>query len=289
MSKETPKIWTIRKVLEWTVERFSQMGITASPRLDAEVLLAHTLNTKRIHLYTDYDKPLTTDELASFRNYVRRRLAREPVAYIIGKREFWSLTLNVNPAVLIPRPETEILVETALALAKAIENPLIVDVGTGSGAIAIALALEVPQARVIAIDYSEAALGIARQNAIQCGAKITFLRGDLLDPLPDELKPQLIVSNPPYIPSCEIEQLAPEVKDWEPRVALDGGADGLSVIRRLISSAIQRLSSLGWLCLEIGSAQAASVQKLLGSYGFQSVKTRSDLNGLPRVTFGKMP
>jgi release factor glutamine methyltransferase len=278
--------WTILRVLTWTAERFARQGI-GSARLDAEVLLAHLLGVDRIRLYTDFDKPLAAPELARVRDGVRRRLAGEPVAYITGEREFWSLTLSVDRAVLVPRPETELLVEVALELCRGLERPTFVDVGTGSGAIAIALGHTLPAARLVAIDREAAAIEVAARNAARHAVTLTLLAGDLLDPLPPGEQPDLLLSNLPYVPSAELAGLAPEVRDWEPRTALDGGADGLALIRRLVPQASRRLPAGAALALEVGAGQAGAVRTLFEEHGFLAVEVRRDLAQLERVVVGR--
>jgi release factor glutamine methyltransferase len=285
MSRSSSSTWTILGVLDWTAERFAQQGLDA-PRVDAEVLLAHCLAQQRIQLYAHYDQPLAAEELAAYRAAIKRRMAREPVAYITGSREFWSLPLAVTPEVLIPRPETETLVEVALALSQRAARTL-VDVGTGSGALAIALASELPAARVLATDLGQAALALARGNATIHGLELELLQGDLLSPLPDDLQPELVVSNPPYVTTAEWQQLPPEVRDWEPRAALDGGPDGLSVIRRLVPAAAGRLAPGGHLALEVGAGQAPQVMELLREQGFTKVRAHPDLAQVERVVSGR--
>lgn len=275
--------WTILKVLSWTAERFAKENL-ATPRLDAEILLAHALCVDRVRLYLDFDKPLEPSELSVYRGCVQRRLAREPVAYITGQREFWSLAVGVSPAVLIPRPDTELLVEQGLALARAMgEAPTVVDVGTGSGAIALALARELPGARVVATDVDPAALEVAARNAGAHALQIALCAGDLLDALDPGLAPDLVVANLPYIASEELAGLEPEITRYEPRLALDGGPDGLDLIRRLIPQAAACLRPDGALALEVGWRQAAQVQQLLEQQGFSRLHVHRDLAGLERV------
>lgn len=280
--------WDLLAVLNWTAQRFTREAVD-SPRLDAEVLLAHCLGVERIRLYMDHDKPLSEAERAVFRELVRRRLAGEPVAYIIGTREFWSLVLEVGPAVLIPRPETEGLVEQALARLGAMGRPepvTAVDVGTGSGAIALALASELPHAAIHATEISPAALELARSNAARLELSVQWHQGDLLERLPRQLRPDLVVSNPPYIASRDLVKLPRDVRSFEPRGALDGGADGLQVINRLVPQAAQRLGPGGALMLEIGHDQGPAVGQLLRLHGFEQVEIIKDLAGLDRIVSG---
>ncbi len=262
-----PSEWTILSILEWTTGYFRQHAID-SPRLDAEILLAHSLGLQRIDLYLRYDQPLGTDERAAFKRFVKRRAAREPVAYIVGRREFWGLDLAVDAHVLTPRPETERLVETALAFLNSItaRHPLrVLDVGTGSGCIALALAHDCPQALVTATDISRPALAVARHNIVRHGLaeRIQLVAGRGLEMFaPPRPRFDLIVSNPPYIPSADIKHLEPEVRDYEPRGALDGGEDGLAAYRHLLPAAAGCLRSGGQLILEIGWNQRTAVTQL---------------------------
>ena len=227
--------WTVLKVLQWTTEYFSEKGFE-QPRADAEVLLAHALGMERIHLYLNYDKPLSAEELARFRGFIRRRAAFEPTQYITGKQEFWSLDFEVTPAVLIPRPETEVLVEKALEIAGN-EPCLVLDLGTGSGAIAVALAHERTGIRVIAADKSWSAIEVARRNAVRHGVadRISFVVTDLFGAIASRPLFDLIVSNPPYVSDAEFLDLAPEIANYEPRSALRGGGKrGLALIRKIL-------------------------------------------------------
>lgn len=273
--------WSVLKTLQWTTGYFREKGIEGG-RLDAELLLAKILGLDRIGLYLQFDRPLNTAELTEFRGLVGRRARREPLQYILGKAEFWSLSLHVSPAVLIPRPDTELLV--AEALKRAPEQAAVLDVGTGSGAIAIALAHERPDLTVTALDLSAEALAVAEDNARQLGVaeRMTFQQGDLgeFDGGPFAL----IVANPPYIPTGDLATLIPEVRDFEPSQALDGGADGLACYRQLLPLAQRVLTSGGWLLLEVGSGQAPFVQAmLLDSHLFADPFIARDLSGIERV------
>lgn len=385
--------WTIRRVLQWTQQRFSAQGL-GSPRLDAELLLGHSLGWPRVALYTHYDQPLTAGELERYRGLIKRRLSGEPVAYLTGQKEFYSLALQVSEAVLIPRPETELLVELALRClppvagspaaapasaadaADAAESPeageppqvraepgvaltvhydppplaeppeppeppasfdspepsapdsvalpapsslpaaaplssgapsaakgertrerpspdqaatvVVADVGTGSGAVALAIKHNRPEVRVLAIDQCAAALQVAAGNAERLGLTIELFHGDLLAPLPPPLRLDLITANLPYIPTAEIAHLAPEVRA-EPHAALDGGPDGLVLIRRLIDQAPRRLRRGGSLLLEIGAGQHRAVEELLRAAGFTAVQSHSDLAQIERVVSGQLP
>ena len=267
-------------------------GGSRSPRLDAELLLATALGVERVTLLAESERVLTPIEERRFEGYVCRREAHEPIAYIRRRRAFRTLELEVTPDVLIPRPETETLVDVALeALAAAPAEhgePLALDVGTGSGCIALALAAEDPFVRVTAVDVSAAAVELARHNAARLGlgGRLRVLRSDLFAALPPGERFDLIVSNPPYVPAAEYAQLEPNVRDYEPRLALHGGADGLDVYRRLAPEALGRLRAGGTLAVEVGAGQAAAVQALFaaaGGYGPPLV--RADLGGIARVVW----
>jgi release factor glutamine methyltransferase len=280
--------WTILEVLRWTTGRFERHGIE-SARLDAELLAARAFRHTRVELYMHFDQPLGERELAEYRGLVERRLGGEPVAYILGRKEFWSLDLEVGPAVLVPRPDTEALVEQALELLGTIPSagkPLrLADVGTGSGAVALALKHERRQDEVVAVDVSSEALAVARANAERLGLEITFAQGDLGEPLIGLAPFDLIVSNPPYIPSDDIDGLAAEVRR-EPRLALDGGADGLALVRRLATAAVPLLAPGAALAMEIGAGQSPAAMEILRGNGYAAVGSRRDLAGIERVIFG---
>jgi release factor glutamine methyltransferase len=253
-----------------------------NPRLDAELLLADVLAVERSRLYVDLDRALDDAERAGFDERIRRRGGREPLQRILGTQEFFSREFEVDASVLIPRPETEALVEAALARARGIDAPKILDVGTGSGAIAITLALELPKARVSATDVSPGAIEAARANARRLAATVEFRRGDLVAPFTGE-RFDLIVSNPPYVPSGELAGLAPEVRDHEPRVALDGGVDGLEVYRVLAGSVGEALEEDGGIVVEIGFGQREGVGALFAAAGYRVLRTDRDLAGIERV------
>ncbi len=276
--------WTVLKILQWTADYFAEKGIESS-RLDAELLLAATLGMDRVGLYVNFERPLDSKELGAYRERVRRRASREPVQYILGETEFWSLPFKVNPAVLIPRADTEVLVEEALKRVESKDRVL--DVGTGSGAIAIALAHEVAGVEVTALDCSEDALEIARENAAanKVVASIEMLAGDLksLPAGPFDM----IVSNPPYIPTRDWQELMPEVHDHEPRLALDGGPDGLEAYRQLAVQARKVLAPKGWILVEVGINQAKDVAALFKAAGLVNIETRDDYSRIPRVVMGQ--
>lgn len=276
-------MWTIRSVLQWTQGFFKDKGLD-SPRLDAELLIGDTLKLDRVRLYMDLDRPLDDAELAGIRERVRRRGRMEPVAYITGTRGFYELDLAVDPRVLIPRPDTERLVELALAALKDDAAPRVVDVGTGSGAIGLSIAHARPEARVLCCDISADALAVARANAEKAGLEnVAFAQGDLLAPARG-FQPTAILSNPPYIDSAEIDRLMPDVRLFEPRLALDGGPDGLVLVRRLVREAAALLPPGGPLLIEIGHDQgerAAQVARDLGA--FEDISVEKDYGAKDRV------
>ena len=366
--------WTIRRVLTWTQQRFLEKGLQ-SPRLDAELLLSHCLGKFRVALYTCYDEPLSAEELLRYRGLIKQRLGGQPVAYLIEQKEFYGLTLRVTDAVLIPRPDTELLVDTALALlpklapssgepaevevadaaadvepvdvaevqhrfvpgleltvqyeepaaaepepeeaatgiaalpaAAGLVKPLaarkqagkrravagasttatVVDIGTGSGAVALTLKHERPDLRVLAVDKSDGALQVAQGNAERLQLAVEFFLGDLLTPLPPPLKLDMIVANLPYIPTADIAGLAADVRS-EPHLALDGGPDGLDIIRRLLQTAPLRLRHGGHILLEIGQGQEQAALALLREAGFVDTRSHLDLGHIPRVVVGRLP
>ncbi|MDM8532245.1 peptide chain release factor N(5)-glutamine methyltransferase [Anaerolineales bacterium HSG25] len=255
---------TIRQYLVQAITHLEQADCDTA-RLDAEVLIGHVLGQDRAWLYSNFNTTLTATQLAEIEPLIQRRTQREPVAYIIGTKEFFGLTFHVEPHVLIPRPETELLIETALTFPKKPNSRLsVVDVGTGSGCIAITLATYLPTATIQAIDLSVAALDVARRNAHRHHVtdQVLFRHGDLLTPLDQSV--DLIVSNPPYVSQSELQhEVSPEVARYEPRLALDGGGDdGLRVICRLLEQAKTRLKPSGWLLVEIGASQGQAVQQL---------------------------
>ena len=279
--------WTVLDVIRWTAARFGERGL-ATPRLDAELIVAHVLALPRIQLYVQSDRPLLATELADIRALIKRRQAGESVAYLVGKKEFWGLELAVDARVLVPRPDTETLIEEARARLEGVEAPRIADVGTGSGALAVTLAKLRPDAVVFASDVSAGALEVARGNAERLGVAVTFLEGDLAAPLLPHAPFRLIVANLPYIPSADLAALPPEVRA-EPALALDGGADGLDLVRRLIGAATAQLAAGGALALEIGAGQAAATSALLTGAGFVEISLRPDLAGVERVVAGVRP
>lgn len=277
--------WTVGRLVSWTTEFLKKRG-SESPRLDAEVMLASVLGWERVQLYTHFEDEIGEAQRGRYRDLVRRRAEGAPVAYLVGRKEFYSLRFDVSPAVLIPRPESEFVVIEAIEALKTLEAPRLVDVGTGSGCLAVSCAHQLPKAKVTAIDISPQALEVARKNAERhkLTDRVEFLEGDLLTPLADAPTLDAIVSNPPYIPTADVANLEPGVRDHEPTLALDGGADGLEVVRRLIREAAPRLKPGGHLILEIGTAQEAPVRELLSDEHVWELRpTIRDLQGHPRV------
>lgn len=284
-----PETWTILKLLKWTTAYFKSHHIE-QPRVAAEILLAQTLGLGRVDLYVQYDRPLESHELEVFKRFIQRRIQREPVAYIVGKKEFWSMDLKVTPDVLIPRPETETLVEAALTIIppELGSAPLkILDLGTGSGAIVLAMASERPVHRFYAVDRSEKALAVALDNArmLDLNKAITFLQGNWFDSVRELVHYfDVIVSNPPYISSHEYKALPPEIAQYEPREALDGGSDGLDAIRLIIKETARYIVPGGRLVFEIGYDQWAAVEKLIeGSGAYSEWAVIKDYSGHDRV------
>ena len=312
-------------VVRWTTARFTERAL-ASPRLDAELLIGHVLGLVRVQLYVQFERVLTPEELASLRELIKRRQAGESVAYLVGHKEFWKFDFAVDARVLVPRPDTETLVEEAIARLgeptpppgepqpgeqppgepqvqaqsqpqpqpqpddpkPAAPPPRIADVGTGSGALAVTLAKLRPDAAVFASDVSAAALEVARANAERLAAAVTFVEGDLDVPLAPHAPFSLIVANLPYVTSAELASLPPDVRS-EPALALDGGADGLDLVRRLVAAAPALLSPGGALALEIGAGQSDATSALLRDAGFTDIQTRKDLAGIGRVVSGVKP
>lgn len=276
---------TIHDILNESIKDLEATKIP-SARLDAEVLLSFCLGCDRLEFYKNPDMPISEAKLSAFRNFIARRLQWEPVAYITGRKEFWSFTLEVNNSVLIPRPDTEIIVEEALNICRKIDSSeiKILDMGTGSGAIAIALASEIIAAKIVATDISPEALNMAQKNAAALGLKekIDFRQGNLFKPVDGFF--DIIVSNPPYIAAEEYEKLPAGVKNYEPQDALLAGKSGLEFYEKLIYQAGAFLKKNGWLLLEIGAKQEAGVRKLMEAAGFyDKIEMCRDYAGLPRV------
>jgi release factor glutamine methyltransferase len=275
--------WTVRRMIAWMVADFEKRG-NESARLDADLLVALALGLKRIALYLDLDRPLMAGELAQVRALVERRRKREPMAYILGEREFYGRPFKVSPAVLIPRPDTETLVEQALPFCK----QTLLDLCTGSGAVALSLLAEKPELHAVATDLSAEALAQATENAQKLGVieRVTFRQGDLFAVLTADERFDCITVNPPYISTSEIATLAPDVRDYEPRQALDAGDDALSFYRRISVDGPRHLNPGGALLVEVGIHQAGSVAQLFRAAGLQNVRTQRDLAGIERVVMG---
>lgn len=254
--------------------------------MDAEVLLARVLKTDRTGLYLAWETIVSEQEKEVFQNLIARRIKGEPVSYIIGRKEFWSLLFKVNSAVMIPRPETETLVEAALKIFSPGSSPSILEIGTGSGAISIALATELPQASIIALDISFEALTVAKGNASSHGvSSIQFIEGNLYEPLKGESELfDLIISNPPYIPTTEVPQLPPGIRDYEPYIAFDGGTDGLELYRKIIREAHHNLKHVGYLLLEVGKGQYQEVSEIISeTKKFSFPEIIPDLSSIERA------
>jgi release factor glutamine methyltransferase len=280
-------MYTIGEILHRTANYFEEKGLE-NPRLNAEILLGHTLDLKRIDLYLAYDRPLAEPQLRDYGELIKRRVTGYPLQYITGETEFYGLSYQISPAVFIPRPETEILVESVLERLRQQKGPFqVADLGTGSGNIAVTLAHHLPLASIWATDRSPEALAVAQTNASKHGVarQIRFLQGDLSAPLTgQEGSFTAVICNPPYISSEDLKQLPVEIRDHEPALALDGGADGLDVIRRLISQVPPYLSNGGFLALEVGDGQAGEVVGLVARRGtFQPARAVRDYSGADRV------
>jgi release factor glutamine methyltransferase len=284
--------WTVQRMLQWMTQDFTALGV-GTPRLDAELLLCSVLSCDRVRLYMDMPRPLSRDELDGVRALVQRRRKREPVAYILGVREFYRHTFEVGPGVLVPRPETELVVDRALAVLPrdATEPSCALDLCTGSGAIAITLAAERTALHVDATDLSPEALAIAARNVERIGvaARVALHRGDLFEPLPSERKYAVITANPPYVTDADYSTLAPEITAHEPKLALVAGSDGLDVLRRICAQAPEHLAPSGLLIVELGAGQAPRVTELLAAtQRFTDIAAHRDLAGIERVVEARL-
>jgi release factor glutamine methyltransferase len=290
MANQPSPLWTIESLLRWAMDDFRTRGIE-SPRLDAEVLLAKALGTTRIQLIVDGKRPLSADELGRMREMVRRRRAREPVAYILGEREFYGRTFRVDRRVLVPRPDTETLIDVALTRTRARSMSLrVLDLCTGSGCVAITLGRERPTSSVFAGDVSADALAVARANALRLGAyNVAWRQGDLYAAVSEPERFDLVTANPPYIAVADFPTLMADVRDHEPRLALDGGDDGLSLLRRVVDGAPARLVSPGGvLAVEVGAGQAAAVVELFERAGLSGIEVQRDYARIERVVSGML-
>jgi release factor glutamine methyltransferase len=292
MTDHSTQLWTVTRLLDWTAQYLAQKG-AEFPRLDAEVLLAHCLGWSRIDLYARYDQIPSEEIRKQYKVLIGRRLEGCPVAYLVGRKEFFGLTLEISPAVLIPRPESEYVVMECLRLAKNIPQPRVLDLGTGSGNLAVAVAQQHKGAQVTAIDISPEALAVATRNAEmhKVSDRIHFLTGDMFAPLSEpgalatgEIRFDFILSNPPYIPHEEIKNLSRGVRDYEPHIALDGGPGGFAVFDRLLADAPKYLKADGSLIVEIGSPQEKPARERIAAQGvFELGETIRDGSGHPRV------
>lgn len=280
---EKKDVWTISSLLNWTVNYFKSKNIQ-SARLDAEVLLSHVLRQERIYLYVHFDEPMEQNELNKFREYVKKRAQHVPIAYIIGEREFMGLPFKVTKDTLIPRPDTEILVENVLNNVDKDKEIEIVDIGTGSGAIILSLLVNLPKVQGKTVDISSKAIEVAKENAVnlQVNDRCEFFVGDLFAPL-DGSKFDVIVSNPPYIPKKDIATLEADVKEYEPVSALTDGGDGLSYYRRLLSEGKAYIKENGFIALEIGIYQSEDVKQIAMDNGWKNIKIIKDYAGIDRV------
>ena len=289
------KMWSVVDLLEWTTGYFQQHGVP-NPRLDAEVLLGHLLKKSRLQLYLHFEMPVFQEHLTPFRELIQKRIAHTPVSYLTNRKEFMSLDFYVDERVLIPRPETEQLVETILT-AETGNVQRLLELGTGSGVIATSLAVQQAEWEIVATDISEPALAVARKNAEihACTAQIQFLSGDLFEPVAalsanGEAPFDWIVCNPPYIKNTERDTLHPDVRDHEPEIALFAGDDGLDVIRRLIAEAPTYLAPMGKLILEIGATQANTLRTLLAAESaYATYKLFKDYAGKERIVLASVP
>lgn len=290
-----PNVWTVRRILDWTIDHLGKSG-SDSARLDAEILLAHSRGCKRIELYTRYNEVMTDEQRSAMRDLVRRRATAEPVAYLVGYREFFSLSFEVNSHVLIPRPETETLVLEAIEILNTLPAPRILEIGTGSGCIAVALAKQCPNATVVTVDVSEGAIEVAKRNAETHGVsdRIEFRQGDVFGPIAPDERFDMLVSNPPYVCNHEIPGLSADVRDHEPHLALDGGDDGLNFVRSIVVDGPKFLNPGATMLIEIDPAQVVPtceisrpVEPIVACRGIQDLS--GDLRIMILKVAGTMP
>jgi release factor glutamine methyltransferase len=274
---------SIREALRQSIERL-ELHHVSNARLQVEVLLSHLLSVEKAYLYTHDDRALSPEQFQALEDLLYDRISGVPLQYIVGRQEFYARDFEVSPAVLIPRPETEHVIETVLALEKEAPAPRIIDVGTGSGCISITLALELPAATVLASDISEEALKVARKNAGRLGANVGFVVADVLDGIAGPF--DMVVSNPPYVKPGDFSRLQREVRDHEPHVALFSPNDELGIYRKLIPQAQERLRPGGYLLMEIGIGMEERVLGLFGD-GWEKLPTQADLQGIPRTTVAR--
>jgi release factor glutamine methyltransferase len=288
---EPERIWTVRDVTAFAADDFRKRGIE-SPRLEAEILLCRELGLNRTKLILEQERPLSREELSAYRALIARRRAFEPIAYILAEKEFYGRVFQVDRRVLVPRPDTEILIDVALARTRPRSlSARTLDLCTGSGCVAVTLACERPTWQVTGADISAAALEVARSNALAAGAVwgVRWIESDLFSALPARERFELITANPPYIPTAEMASLSKDIRDYEPHLALDGGADGLSFYRRIIKEALNFLTSGGVLALEIGWNQAKDVSTLLAESGYEDIQIAQDYGSRDRVASAKAP
>ena len=282
------KVWTVKAILESSAGFLKQKG-SESPRLEAEILLAHVLGCDRIQLYVRFARELTDDERGRMRDLVRRRAAAEPVAYLVGYREFFGKRFEVNRHVLVPRPSTETLVMEALDAGREFDAPAVLDLCTGSGCVAVSVACGLRDARVLATDVCDDALVVARGNVRRHGVedRVGVAGGDLFDAVPAGDTFDLVLGNPPYVEESGWDHLPADIREHEPRIALLGGEDGLSFARRIVEGAPARLNPGGWLMLENGSPQTPALEDVMRAHGFTDVRTAVDADRLPRIVIGR--
>lgn len=282
------RVWTVKDALDWTVE-FLERKADEHPRRSAEWLLSSATGLSRVELYAYHDRPLSPDERERYRTLVAKRAQGMPLQYVTGEMPFRHLVIHVEPGVFIPRPETEVLVDEVLAHIRHIAEPVVVDLCTGSGCVAVSVAAEHPGARVWAVDLSPEAVGAAALNArnARVEERVTVLHGDLFGPLPADLAGvvDVVVSNPPYIPTADLPDLPPEVLGFEPHRALDGGPDGLNVVRRIAEDARAWLRPGGLLTMETDTARAAEAARILGAH-YEDARVLPDLTGRDRIARG---
>jgi release factor glutamine methyltransferase len=290
LQAEPQKTWTIGSLVKWATDDFRARGIE-NPRLDAEVIVAFALGIDRTRVIIESLRPLEPAELSLLRDLVKRRRSREPIAYLRGEREFYGRPFRVDPRVLIPRPDTETLVDVALARTSHVSLSMRqLDLCTGSGCVAITMARQRPTAKVIASDVSAEALAVAEENALRLGAyNVAFVRSDLFASIPDASRFDVITANPPYIATAEIEGLMADVRDFEPRMALDGGGDGLDFVRRIIDGAQAFLDPAGVLAMEVGAGEAPATRALFEEHGYREVQVERDYGKIERVVSGLRP
>lgn len=287
-SDPTPAVWTVRSLLTWTAKHFAAKGIEDGAK-EARILLGHVLGCRPIEVLARYDDQPSDAERQRFRDLIKRRVDGCPVAYLVGSKDFFLLPFEVTPAVLIPRPDTETLVQAGLDFLKGKDRPAVLDLGTGSGCIAVSVAHQHKTAVVTAVDVSPDACAVAARNAERhaVAGRVSVVCGDLFAPLPSDAKFDLILSNPPYIPPTEIETLDAGVKDFEPRAALDGGPDGLDFYRRIAAEAGPRLTSGGQVMVEVGWTQNDAARAIFSAAGLRVLDSLRDMAGRWRVVRGR--